>query len=61
MNDVTYLIRKTPRSKTIVSHIDKLRKYYGEPPACFPETGVSVSGRWDEPQMAMRPSVAARL
>jgi len=61
LNDVNYLIRKTPRSKAIVSHIDKLRKYYGEPPACFPETGVSVGGRLDEPQMAMQLSVAARF
>jgi hypothetical protein len=35
INDVNFVLRKTPRSRPIITHVDKLRKYYGQPPACW--------------------------
>ena len=36
LNDVNFVIRRSPRAKAIVVHIDKLRKFYGERPSCWP-------------------------
>lgn len=35
LNDVNFILKKTPRSKPIIAHIDKLRPYYGEIPTCW--------------------------
>ena len=35
LNDVNFIIKKTPSSKGIVVHVDKLRAYYGPTPACW--------------------------
>ena len=35
LNDVNYVIKKTPSSKGIVVHVDKLRHFYGPAPACW--------------------------
>ena len=35
INDVNYVLRKTPKSKPIIAHIDKLRQYFGEVPALW--------------------------
>jgi hypothetical protein len=35
LNDVNFIIKKSPRCKGIVVHVDKLRAYYGPRPACW--------------------------
>jgi len=35
LNSVNYVIKRTPRSKAIVVHVDKLKKYFGEVPLCW--------------------------
>ena len=35
LNDVNFVIKKSPKSKCIVAHVDKLRTYYGPKPACW--------------------------
>ena len=35
LNDVNYIIKKTPTSKGIVAHVDKLRAFHGPTPACW--------------------------
>jgi len=55
LNDVNYLIRRTPRSKAIVAHVDKLRQYYGEPPVGFRELGVSAGEVCDGQSTAGQP------
>ena len=55
LNDVNYLIRKTPRSKAIVAHVDKLRKYYGEQPVCFRDLSISASEVCDGRSTARQP------
>ena len=35
LNGANVLIQKSPRGKTIIAHIDKLRPYFGEVPQCW--------------------------
>jgi hypothetical protein len=35
INDVNYVLRKSPKSRPIIAHIDKLRQFYGEVPTCW--------------------------
>jgi len=35
INDAVYIIRKTPKSSSLVVNVDKLKNYYGEVPACW--------------------------
>jgi hypothetical protein len=35
LNDVNFAIRKSPRSKPVIAHIDKPRTYYGTIPDCW--------------------------
>jgi hypothetical protein len=35
LNDVNFVIKKSPRSKGIVVHIDKMKAYFGPQPACW--------------------------
>ena len=35
VNDVNYVIRRSPRSKPIIVHVDKLKLYHGPAPACW--------------------------
>jgi len=35
INDVNYVLKKTPGSKPIIAHIDKLRPYFGKVPTCW--------------------------
>lgn len=35
LNDVIYVLKATPRSKSVISHIDKLRAAYGTIPTCW--------------------------
>jgi hypothetical protein len=43
LNDVNYVIRKSPRSKPIIVHVDKLQRYYGPMPACWSSLTSSVT------------------
>ena len=38
LNDVNFVLKKSPRSKAIIAHIDKLRTYFGPVPACWEST-----------------------
>ena len=47
VNDVNYVIRRTPRSKPIIVHVDKLKSFFGTPPkgwdgvaTCIPSVPV---------------------
>ena len=41
LNDVNFVIRKTPRSKQVIVHIDKLRPYYGPSPSCWEQSATN--------------------
>ena len=45
LNDVNYVIRKTPRSKPLVVHADKLQLYYGTTPVCWNGSDVMASDK----------------
>jgi hypothetical protein len=35
VNDVNYVIRRTPRARPIIVHVDKLKRYFGSTPLCW--------------------------
>lgn len=41
LNDVNFVIRKSPRSKAIIAHIDKLRTFYGTVPDCWIDNSIN--------------------
>ena len=43
LNDVNFVLKKTPRSKPIVAHIDKLRRYFGSTPSCWKSVKMDAS------------------
>jgi hypothetical protein len=43
INDVNYVLKKTPKSKPIIAHVDKLRQYFGEVPTLW-KTDLAKEG-----------------
>ena len=42
MNDVNYSIQKSPKSKVMIVHVDRMVKYFGEVPKCWLESEVKT-------------------
>jgi hypothetical protein len=60
INAVNYLIRRAPKSKAIVCHIDKLKRYYGPTPEAWKSVGhATVTGEGPVPSVRTDQSVPA--
>jgi hypothetical protein len=61
LNDVNFVLKKTPRSKPIVAHIDKLRRYFGSTPSCWKSVQMDAAVNNSSANQVDGVSVGARL
>ena len=59
INDVNYAIAKSPSGKSIIVHVDRLMKYFGELPSIW-KTKNSVCGDQPEPENKKEPVVGIK-
>ena len=59
INDVNYAIAKSPSGKSIIVHVDRLMKYFGELPSIW-KTKNSVCGDQPEPENKKEPVIGIK-